>query len=157
MLKYPGSLFSEVCAVKLRLAILVSTLALTLAGCTKCGSGSASGHAPQSLEGKMLSGKVTSCSGAFAGLEGYRFKTSLLTGQLFKTTSDKNTTESEGDYIYTKLDDHKARLTMTDRSQLHTGEQIEVTLKFTSEKAGTFDSRIVSGATGEENGTFELK
>ena len=145
--------------MNIQIATLFSFLLIVapLAGCTKSNKEGDPSQTPSSLEGKTLVGTVTLGTGVFAGMEGYSFKTALLKGQAFKTTSAQNATDSQGEYVYTKVDNSTGRLTLTDRSSLHSGLQIDVTLRFTSANSGTYDSRFLSGQSGEQNGTFELK
>jgi hypothetical protein len=130
---------------------------LLLAGCQNCDKTAAS-LAPESLDGKTLHATVTLGTGSFADLgDGYTFNTTLLKDHTFRTTSVNNTSDSEGNFTYTRTGNTSAILKLTDNSELHKGETLEVSLNFTSSKLGTYSVQVLSGPGGEQNGTFELR
>lgn len=130
---------------------------LSLSGCNNCAGNIADTQMPKTLEKTVLTGIVSSATGAFSGMEGYSFKTAFDKNRSFQTTTGKNATESRGDYSYSRVDDTTARLTLIDQSTLHSGEQIEVLLSFSSRTQGTFEAHFISGPPGSQTGTFELQ
>jgi hypothetical protein len=129
---------------------------LLLGGCSNCDKTEA--YAPQTIEGRSLHASVTQGSGTFGDIEiGYTFDTVLAKDKTFKTTSAANKVESQGQYTYQRVDDNAAILKLTDSSDLHKGETIEVSLNFTSSKLGTYSVQVLSGLPGEQHGTFELR
>lgn len=132
-------------------------LCLILSSCTMCDKPVDESLIPKTLRGRTLKGEVTFGSGAFSSMKGYSFSTSFEKGRVFKTVSSTDTVDSEGEYTYKRLEETKSRLILTDRSTLHEGMQIEITLNFTSPTSGTFDGRYLSGQAGVQNGTFEIE
>lgn len=130
---------------------------LILSGCTMCNK-TPEALAPDTLEGKTIHATATEATGSFADMaNGYTFDTALLKDRTFKTTTTNNTSESQGQYTYTKANDTLGVLKLTDNSELHKGETIEVSLLFTSSKTGTYTVRVLSGPPGEQRGSFELR
>jgi hypothetical protein len=129
-----------------------------LGGCSSCEKSSES-FAPETLAGTTIHATATHATGGFASTmgPGYTFDTALAKDNSFKSTTTNKTSESSGTYAYTRVDGQTAKLKLTDNSELHKGETIEVTLTFTSSKLGTYSVHVLNGQSGEQNGSFELR
>ena len=109
-------------------------------------------NVPVSLQGKILRGTVTSASGVFAGLEGYQFNTLFSQGSRFETKNSRGALESAGQY-----DLKKNRLILQSDAGLHPSETLEVVLKFTDNKSGTYEAHPLSDVSSEQTGIFSLQ
>lgn len=129
----------------MKLALLL-ILGLGL-GCSKTDS-----SMPTSLQGKTLRGTVTSASGVFAGIEGYQFTTIFNSNSQFETKNAQGAIESSGQYNI-----KKNRLILQSNSGLHPNESLEVILKFTDSKSGTYEAHPMSDTGSEQTGIFSLQ
>ncbi|MBH1988672.1 MAG: hypothetical protein I8H75_02885 [Myxococcaceae bacterium] len=127
--------------------LLVASLLLMAIACSK-----KSQFRPASLEGKVLTGTVTSSSGTFSDLEGYQFRTLFTSKNQFETKNNQGAIESLGQYDF-----KKNRLILQSNFPLHPNETIEVFLHFTDPHSGTYEARRVDDKSSEQSGIFSLK
>ncbi len=125
-------------------------LCLTL-GCQK-----SSTLAPDTLENRVLVGKVTSGSGLFTGLETYEFTTQFDASRHFQSKTKSGSIESKGAYTYKKINKNSCVLILHPFSSIP-AQELQITLKFTAPNTGVYEGHLLTGGQGEQTGLFDLK
>ncbi len=124
------------------------------AGCTKKPSDDL---APTSLAGKILEGRRTSGTGAFAGDESYTFVTRFDAMRHFEIKTTAGVLENNGDFQYQKTGHNIGLLTLSAKSGVRSGDDLQITLKFTSPGDGAYEAQLIKGEQGDQTGVFKLK
>lgn len=141
--------------MKTRLVLFLALMFLQ--GCMpKCGKSEVS--APEQIAGRTLHATMSQGTGAFAEMPiGYTFDAKFNEDMSFTTMSSEKKLDSQGTYKYSLKEPNVGLLVLTDNSELHKGESIEVSLTFTGPNLGTYKVRVLNRQADEQNGTFELR
>ncbi len=109
----------------------------------------------KTIAGRTIEFQYTSTTGFYAELHGKKqcitFDEDSLT---YQVKTDSGQFVSSGSYAYHQTGPSKADLIMISSSGMREMNKLDLTLRFTSKKEGTFNGKLQQGAVGRQRGKF---